>query len=351
MAIAAIAAAACTSTEYLDVDNLDPVLVINAQMTPQEDVHTIHLSSSSRSRVSPVPTGSVTVSINSGAPIMATWQAPEDGYEEFSSSEYIFTDKLNPGDVIEITGSDGTHTAKATVTVPQAPDLLGVEYTHDVKHASAGDSIFDIGGDYYGDWPYSEEPPYSPQTWHEIKVKFRDKSGEDSFYRIRVYVHTKLTTDEDIEEYYSYIGLDTSSEPVLSTATSSNGGLLDTIAEESNRYGLFTDDLFKDKEYTLKLYFQESEIINGRFYLGGDGHWDEETNKWVLDPLPEGWTYESEILVRLYSISQDQYIYLKAMDLGDLGMLFSEPVSIPSNVEGGMGFINVDSYKEIRMDL
>lgn len=51
MVIAAIAAAACTTTEYLEVDNLDPVLVINAQMTSGEDIHIIHLSSSSRSMV------------------------------------------------------------------------------------------------------------------------------------------------------------------------------------------------------------------------------------------------------------------------------------------------------------
>lgn len=67
--------------------------------------------------------------------------------------------------------------------------------------------------------------------------------------------------------------------------------------------------------------------------------------------MPEGWSYNVKILVRLYSISQYQYIYLKALDLSDIGMLFSEPVSIPTNVEGGMGFVNVDSYKEVQMDL
>lgn len=351
-AIAAIAAAACTSTEYLDVDNLDPVLVINAQMTAQEDVHTIHLSSSSRSRVSPVPDGSVSVRINSGAPIAATWQAPEEGYEEFSSSKFVFSQKLNPGDIVEVTGKKGSMSATATVTVPAEPNLIDVEYNHDVKHATASsDSFFGGDGFYEPYWPYAEPNPYDASAWHEVKIKFADAPG-DTHYRVSVLLETSLTTDEGTESQIGSLYLDTSSEPVLSTASSSDGGILDAIAEDSNRYCVFKDDLFKDKEYTLKLYFQETQIMYSRKYHDYEGgHYDEETGLWIEPDLPEGWSYKANILVRLYSISQDQYIYLKAMDLSDLGMLFSEPVSIPTNVDGGMGFINVDSYKEIRMNL
>ena len=87
-----------------------------------------------------------------------------------------------------------------------------------------------------------------------------------------------------------------------------------------------------------------------KYHDYGEGEYNEE-GQWVEPEMPEGWSYKTNILVRLYSISQYQYIYLKALDLSDLGMLFSEPVSIPTNVEGGMGFVNVDSYKEIRLDL
>lgn len=350
MAFAAIAAAACTSTEYLDVDNLDPVLVINAQMTDREDTHTIHLSTSSRSKVSPVPDGTVSVRINSGAPIAATWVAPEEGYEEFSSSQFIFTEKLNPGDVVEVTGQKGSLSAKATVTVPQEPGLLDVEFNHDVKHGSS-DSIF--GGDGYYElyWPYAEPNPYEASAWHEIKVRIKDAPG-DSFYRVSIILETTLTTDEGSEVQTGRLYPDTSSEPVLSTASSSDGGILDAIVEEANSFCAFGDDLFKDKEYTLKLYFRENQVMYSRKYHNyEEGHYDEETGLWIEPDLPEGWSYKANILVRLYSISRDQYIFLKAMDLSELGMLFSEPVSIPTNVEGGMGFVNVDSYKEIRLDL
>lgn len=348
MTMAVLAAAACTTTEYLDVDNLDPVLVLNAQMTSQEDVHTIHLSSSSRSKVSPVPDGTVTVSINSGTPVAAAYTPPEEGYEEFSSSRYTFTGKLNPGDMVEVTGTSGSLTAKASVTVPAEPNLLEVEYNHDVKHGTSSESIFD---EYYDYWPYSEPNPYPGNTWHEIKIRFADTPGTDDYYRVRVCLETVLVTDEGVEMNTGYIGMDTSSEPVLSTANSSEGGLLDAIAENSNSYCVFSDALFKDKEYTLKLYFQEQSIMYNRNYHNyDDGHYDEETGLWVDPPLPDGWSHKTNILVRLYSISHDQYIYLKALDLDDLGMLFSEPVSIPTNVEGGMGFVNVDSYKETRLE-
>lgn len=351
-AFALISAAACTSTEYLDVDNLDPVLVINAQMTSQEPVHTIHLSSSSRSRVSPVPDGTVSVSINSGEPFAATWQKPEEDMEEFSSSRFTFNRKLNPGDRVEVSAVQGQLSAKATVTVPEEPNLISVEYNHNVKHGSA--SSGSIWGDYEYEpyWPYAEPNPYAATDWHEVKVKFTDFPGEDNYYRLRVYLETILTNDEGTATNLGYLYLDTSSEPVLSSASSPDGGILDAIAEESNAYYVFNDALFKDKEYTLKLYFQEEQVMYYRKYHDfEEGHYDMETGLWVEPELPDGWTYKANILVRLYSISQDQYIYLKAMDLSDLGMLFSEPVSIPSNVEGGMGFINVDSYKEIRKDL
>ena len=347
----AILAAACTSSEYLDVDNLDPVLVINAQMTESEDVHTIYLSTSTRSRVSPVPDASVTVTINSGSPVVATWEAPEDGQEEFSSSHYIFTNKLNPGDVVEVKATSGTLTAKATVSVPAEPNLISAEINHDVKHANATDSVFGDGS-YEHYWPYAEPNPYDGNAWHEVKIKLADNPGSDDYFRIRVYLETTLVTDEGTETNSGYLSLDTSSEPALSTANSSDGGLLDAIVEDTNSYCVFNDNLFKDKEYTLKLYFQEYQVMYSRKYHDMEGgYYDEETYLWVEPPLPDGWTYKTNILVRLYSISHDQYIYLKALDLSDLGMLFSEPVSIPSNVDGGMGFVNVDSCKEIRLDL
>lgn len=347
----ALLAAACTSTEYLDVENLDPVLVINAQMTSSEDQHTIHLSTSSRSKVSPVPDGAVSIRINGGPSIAAVYTAPEEGYEEFSSSKYIFTDKLNPGDEIEVTGTKGALQATATVTVPEEPNLLGVEFNHDVKHANATDTV--LGSDDYYDhyWPYAEPNPYDGNMWHEIKIKLADPPGIDNYYRLRVYLVTTFTNDEGTEVSDGYLGLDTSSEPVLSSGNA-EGGILDTISENGNSYCVFTDALFKDKEYTLKLYFQEYQVMYIRKYHNfDDGHFDEETGLWVEPEMPEGWSYNVKILVRLYSISQYQYIYLKALDLSDIGMLFSEPVSIPTNVEGGMGFVNVDSYKEVQMDL
>lgn len=350
-ALAAIAAAACTTTEYLDVDNLDPELVINAQMTIDEDVHTIHLSSSSRSKVSPVPEGKVTVKINSGEPFAATWQAPEEGYEEFSSSKFVFSDKLNPGDVVEVNATSGSLSAGATITVPAAPNLLGVEFTQNVKHASSSsDSMFG-GGEYYTYWPYAEPNPYPGNAWHEVKVKFADEPGVDNFYRVTVYLETILTTDEGTEVSLGHLHLDTSSEPALASG-SSDGGLIDQLTEDSNYYCVFNDKVFDGKEYTLNLYFQEEEIMYSRKYHNLEGgYYDEETWMWVEPEMPEGWSYKTNILVRLYSISHYQYIYLKAMDLNDLAILFSEPVSIPSNVEGGMGFVNVDSCKEFRTEL
>jgi len=340
LAFLALALAACTSTEYIDVEELDPVLLINAQLTNIEDSHAIHLSRGTRAKIEGV-TGTVRVSVNGGTGALIA--NPE---EEGNSTMYPFTDKLSAGDEVKITATSGSLSASATVTVPPEPVVTGVSIEEKVTHAS-NNNMYNYGYAYYVD----ENAPYPVDTWHLLKISLKDQANESNYYRMNVFVEvTQGASKEEAETTLWGIYTDKSSEPVFTSSTSTSGGILDDLFSDSNRYNTFTDDIFDGKEYSLKLYFQEGSISSAR-RAHGDYYYDEETGEFVENSLPEGYYFNSQIVVQLFSISYDQYIYLRALGLSDMSILFSEPVSIPSNVEGGMGFVAIDCCKEYRYQL
>ena len=350
------AAVSCTTTDYLDVDDIDPILVMNGQLQTGNTTHDIFLSTSSRSTLKGVDNADVSVSVNGGAPFKATLIVPDPDdmsqqYYSETRSRYSFDYTFSPGDVLSVTASDGTNpTAEATATVPLSPILKNVEIVHDVPHSSS-DSFLDIDfGGYVDPTPYYpyEDAPYPIDTWHQMKITLQDLPG-DTYYRLEVCIESVVDNGETKETYYSGISPDVSSEPVLSPATNSDGGLLEALMEEGNRYNIFSDELFKDKEYTLNLFFNESYVYYLRRYQTSY-YYNEETGEWEEEQVPDNITYTTKMIVRLFAISHEQYIYLKALDLGDLALFFSEPVSIPSNVEGGMGFVTIDNKVETRLD-
>ena len=351
-------AASFTNTDYIDVDNVDPILVMNAQLNTANTTHTVVLSNSTLSQILEVNGADVTVSVNGGAPVKAVEDNTEEeqyGYGLQNGTKYRFDYTFAPGDHVQVNVTHGTDPAiDASVTVPKEPVIKKVEILHNVPHTSS-DDMFDWGyTDYYGGiYEETDDNPYPYNAWHELRVTLQDIPSEDSYYRMDVAIEYTLDDGEQAQTNVAGVWMDTSSEPVLSTATSGSGGLLDALTEESNRYNAFSDNIFKDQEYTLKLFFNESQVsyLRNYYYVyETDWTYDEETGKYIPSPLPEGYTYKTNMRVRLYSISHDQYIYLKALDLDDLAVFFSEPVSIPSNVNGGMGFVTIDNCKEYRLD-
>ena len=363
MAAALLFAASCTETEYIDVDNVDPVLVMNAQINTSNTSHLVMLSTSTLSQLLEVNGAKVNISVNGGTPITATEDNSEEeeyGYGLNNGTKYRFDCVFAPGDNVKIDVINGSNpSVDASVTVPKEPVIKKVEVLHNVPHTSS-DSMFDWGYGYGGDDYYQfDDNPYPYDSWHQLKITLQDIPGEDSYYRIDVEIETTFQDGEEIKTEVSGVDLDTSSEPVLSSATtSSNAGILDLLSEESNPYNAFSDNVLKDKEYTLNLFYQELYAARSRHYYNyyEDIEWtpvevtDEATGqtytKYEPSPLPEGATFSSRLRIKLYSISHDQYIYIKALGLTDMAMFFSEPISIPSNVNGGMGFVTIDTCKE-----
>ena len=101
-----------------------------------------------------------------------------------------------------------------------------------------------------------------------------------------------------------------------------------------NKYNVFTDDRFSDATCTLKVYTQ--------LY--------HNYNLWLYNVTRRS----KSITVRLLSISEAEFRYLKALNTlesGNYEEALMEPVMIPSNVKGGLGFVGISSETRMTMQL
>ena len=105
----------------------------------------------------------------------------------------------------------------------------------------------------------------------------------------------------------------------------------------NNKYNIFNDNTFRDSYATLKVYtplYQEYYPVEGHYY-------DHISRK-------------QTITVRLLSITEAEYRYLKALnclDDGDYNDALMEPISLPCNVIGGLGFVGVCSESRVIIEL
>lgn len=107
-------------------------------------------------------------------------------------------------------------------------------------------------------------------------------------------------------------------DPLADESTSPVGILL---SNSINRYHVFSDDVFNGKTYTLQFSTNITKYIKDEkdIYYGS------------LENV------KHEIFISLQSISEDYYLYLQTHSASYATNLFSEPVKVHNNVDGGSG--------------
>lgn len=193
----------------------------------------------------------------------------------------------------------GYQDARTETILPDAVPLLGVDTATVVQT--------------------DDEFGYTYTEW-EIGVRFRDPPVDHNFYRLIVreeygyYVGDKslpYTNDFPvvISSYDIYVESD---DPLLSPDAES--GIFGT--DESNSFSVFSDELIDGKEHVLN------------FSLG-------------YNPEPPDTAYHEfhRIVIYFQSITEDLYSYLRSYSAQWSGGdgVFTEPVIVYSNVEGGLG--------------
>ncbi|MCD7935948.1 MAG: DUF4249 domain-containing protein [Tannerellaceae bacterium] len=153
--------------------------------------------------------------------------------------------------------------------------------------------------------PFYTEPFYSEYGagWTRALIRIKDDPGVSNYYRLFI----KQYYDE--ERWY-YIDYHIDQDLVMSSLSSQE---IQEGDGDTNRMRIFPDDLFNGKEYTLNIYF-----------------WD-----------PNYYEYEGNgtLMVELQSLSESMYLYMRSLEMSYNSDIFSEPVRIYSNIQGGYGIV------------
>lgn len=260
-----------------------------------------------------VSNGSITVYVNGEKTETAQ---VEKIYGSFNAPNCTLKTPFRPGDHIrfEATAEDGQYQAGCEVEIP-----LPIEETIRVDtlrtQLKGNSSMMDC---------------------MQYKITIHDRPNEKNYYRLIIEENTYRISSEDGIEYgpfSSYPEIINQEDIVLTdghltTTDDDKFGILDlTVRNLSN---VFTDGRFENGSYTLKVYTSIPYISESNrkdhFYL--------------------------DVTVRLLSISQSYYRYLRAMNClnsEDYNETFMEPVIVPQNVSGGLGFIGASSEQRLTL--
>jgi len=247
-----------------------------------------------------------------------------DAYES-QQGRYYFYGEISPGDVVKIDVSGEGMNAWAEVTAPSAPTITGVDTSTVLKY----DNVYEEMSDHW-----------------DIRAHLQDGKGETDYYRLKMEHSVSVTVSYDDEkmghhkpdkdfDYTEDILYEPFSDPILTNgyAYSSSDNILSDLTP-SNITRIFSDEMFRDTEGTVDMYFKKSlHSVHAEAY----------------EAEVRGVTFKdnNSISVRFEHISKDTYNYLQVINIGEvMGYETSpivEPAVIPSNVQGGLGFVGIAS--------
>ena len=292
--------------------NVAPKLTMNAFIYTDSLKNKLYLSMTGETTIQSVSNSVVEVRVQ--GELKETLNAIREEGTQLRTVE--ITTRFQPGDVVRIDAytTDGEHHAWIEETVPHPVDIEQVDTS---KVAVV------------------PKPYYLTNKSLRVKVRFKDRPNEKNYYRIvleqRHHVRgqsTGVAMSADLNEYgywpWDDIAL-TDGRPATSEELDA-----DIFERVTNYYGVFDDSWFKDNEYTLNV-----QIPTGnRYYPPSLGFSPQ-----YLD---------LDLAVRLLSITEAEFYYLTTMNMIDSDILedyISDPVKIPSNVQGGNGFVGISSEK------
>ncbi len=179
-------------------------------------------------------------------------------------------------------------------------------------------------------------------------LKFSDSGNEKNYYRLILHRrehYYSFNWGEPVEKIYEAYyfnftdvvsGNNTNNSPIAGSITGES-----TDNNSSNKYNVFSDELFNGKTYSLN--------FNADYWLL------KRYPKYSLDSefkMNGGAPEKIEVFISLQSISKDYYYYLKSRSASGGDDFFSEPVQIKNNIVGGIGFLgSYTSSNVVQFDL
>lgn len=328
----------CYEEIIIPVGDEEPVAVMNAQLNTADTTHAIYLSVSQKNRVRGMEGADVQVTVNGKKTLRAT-EVIDENDQRWTRWEslYAFEADLEPGDEVRIDARKDAFHVTAAVIAPPAVDLSLID-TSTVRMSYMGDT-----GDYL-----------------QVKLGFRDLPG-DSWYRVAACmesVYAYLDEDGNPSPVYSgvqnwWMDPETGYDPVISDGGGKTGGMdIGALLSAENSYNCFSDNSFRDQDCTIRPLFVPY-VVYGYYdrYIFPDlvDYDDYQVIYEEISAMPYYVYRKARLQVR--SIDFAQYHYLKALqnlDTYGTEMTFLvEPTILPSNVEGGLGFVGLETVSEV----
>lgn len=325
--------------EYHPVSSGDEI-ILNALLDASQTGHDVMVGLSHIGGVGEAPGSSLECSVNGRrVPVFradSTSWPNADSYaraSRYNMSVFHFDSALKEGDEVRLEASCGGRKASASVVVPAPAIMKGVD--------TLSVSEYDTDYGYY-------------QFAMGFRVNMTDVSPDEDFYSLEISVDREIALKDSLGNEVAsfaastYCTMDTSDDIILSDgniAASENTDLFDL--NTPNTYGAFQDLEFNGSNVTLKpkiAMYYIGQYIDFWYYLTKLG---EEREKVSLGEV------SSRLVVKLSHISRRHYYYLKALNTlrgGDADLAL-EDVSIPDNVEGGIGFVGVSNPVRSSFDL
>lgn len=334
----ALLATACENEIPYHPDNREPMLVMNALLDTGSPENTVYLHlSQGYSLISP-DEATLTLYVNGKEAEKPTAVSPDE--EEDSANPDIFpsyTDNsckrfrlhttFQPGDVIrlEATAANGQYRASSEVTVPQPIESLHVDTCLAYVREGNGRVLY-----------------------RQYNISLQDRSNEQNYYRLEIVneLTFRCQWDEQTTETVTHDTLISrqfneiiNREDVILT-----DGHIGSYDDESNdmfptidnKYNIFTDSRFSNSSATLKVY---TPLYDNYWSVGQYYHRIYRTQT---------------ITVRLLTLTDGEYRYLRALNCledDDYDETLMEPITLPVNVQGGLGFVGISAARQLVFQL
>lgn len=291
---------ACTDTIPLNRDDTLGLLIVNANMDAQAESHKLYLGQSFVSKLDSIDEGSVKCYVN--GELLAEGLGVEDERARWRSQKrYDFDCSFRTGDVvrIEATGTSGTEelSASAEIVVPREAEFKVTDYSFSINKSTK-----DIN----------------------LTVSGSDIKGEDNYYRLsvshdaRIYFYTDNPQEGEQESYYCDVEGDAASAYY-------------TVNDNGISYLTFSDSAFKDQDFSVSFSAYNYDWIGDISICLSENTFDRAE-------------IHERYIVKLWTLTQDYFNYLNALDAYDYGYdFYEEPVSVPSNVNNGVGFVSLSN--------
>lgn len=311
-ALLAILLCGCNNDIPFNLKENPPKLIMNALISSDNQKDTLYLSMTGQIHTTAVTDATVEIRVN-GQLTETVYACPANRTDEYSN-QYIITNTFKPGDVVRIDAisADGKHHAWAEDVVP-----------HPIEPIEKVDTVIKYTTEYN-----------LIRKQIQYKIKFRDRPNERNYYRLVVenYTEEQRKTEENKDTTVTYLSYDiinyedvvlTDGRPT--TNADEDNGLFDIV---KNVYNVFDDARFTNTSYTMTVYSEPS--------------WGYSLN------LSKVFHVKKEVTIRILSITETEYYYLKSLNTLDSGAFdesIGEPIRFPSNVNGGTGIVGFSSER------